>query len=156
MLEIQTERCIIRQFNEYDIDDFMAYRNDLEWMRYQGFKGLTKQEYKDALLGSHSLQDGVQLAIVCKKSDELIGDVYLKQEVCTFWIGYTICPSEARQGYAYEVLSSVIDALKAKGAACIKAGVESENTPSIALLKKLKFSCIETDKDGQIFNLSLY
>ncbi len=155
-MEIQTERCIIRQFNQYDIDDFMVYRNNLEWMRYQGFKGLTKQEYKDALLGSLSLQEGVQLAIVCKKLDVLIGDVYLKQEGSTFWIGYTICPSKARQGYAYEVLSSVIDVLKAKGVDCIKAGVESENAPSIALLKKLKFSYIETDNDEQIFALNLY
>lgn len=154
-MELQTDRCIIRQFHEYDIDDFMAYRNDLEWMRYQGFKGLTKQEYKYALLGSHPLQDGVQLAIVCKELDNLIGDVYLKQVGSTCWIGYTICPSKARQGYAYEVLTSVIDALKAKGVNCIKAGVELKNTASIALLKKLDFRYIETDGDEQIFVLNL-
>jgi RimJ/RimL family protein N-acetyltransferase len=154
-MEIQTERCIVRQFNEYDIEAFMAYRNDLEWMKYQGFKGLTKQEYEKALLGSHSLQKGMQLAIVCKDFDILIGDVYLKQENSTFWIGYTVCPSKARQGYAYEVLSAIIDTLREEGIKYIKASVESENTPSIALLKKLKFSYIGTDNDEQIFVLSL-
>lgn len=153
-MEIQTERCMIRRFREYDIDSFMTYRNDLEWMKYQGFKGLTWQEYKEALLGNHSLQDGVQIAIVHKESNILIGDIYLKQEGSSFWIGYTICPPRARQGYAMEVLTSVIGVLKSKGADCMKAGVESENAPSIALLKRLGFRYVETDKDEQIFVLN--
>lgn len=38
-MEIQTKRCIIRPFNESDINRFMDYRNDMDWMQYQGFKG---------------------------------------------------------------------------------------------------------------------
>ena len=45
-MEIYTERCLIRRFEAPDIDDFMVYRNDMDWMKYQGFKGLTKQEYE--------------------------------------------------------------------------------------------------------------
>lgn len=41
---IHTARCTVRQFAEHDIDDFMVYRNDMDWMRYQGFKGLTRQK----------------------------------------------------------------------------------------------------------------
>ena len=58
-MEICTERCLIRRFEEPDIDDFMVYRNDMDWMKSQGFKGLTKQEYEDALLGDHTFQDRV-------------------------------------------------------------------------------------------------
>ena len=101
-MEICTERCLIRRFEEPDIDDFMVYRNDMDWMKYQGFKGLTKQEYEDALLGDHTFQDGVQLAVIHKKSGKLIGDVYLKQEGDSFWIGYSVCRTMACQGYACE------------------------------------------------------
>ncbi len=49
-MDLDTVRCNIRPFLVEDIDAFMAYRNDMDWMKYQGFKGLTKQEYTKALL----------------------------------------------------------------------------------------------------------
>ena len=150
-MEIHTARCTVRQFKEYDIDDFMVYRNDMDWMQYQGFKGLTRQEYVDALLGDNSLQNGLQLAIIHKESNSLIGDLYLKQEGDVCWIGCSICRPKARQGFAYEVLSAVIAALREKSIHCIKAGVENQNAASIALLKKLNFSYEGTDNSEQIF-----
>ena len=42
ILNIYSKRCVIRPFNADDIEPFMAYRNDAEWMQYQGFKSLTK------------------------------------------------------------------------------------------------------------------
>lgn len=136
---IKSERCLIRPFKEKDVDGFMLYRNNLDWMRYQDFKGLNKQEYINRIVDKFSLQEGIQLAIICNQTNELIGDVYLKEEDCIFWIGYTICPSKARQGYAYEVVCAVINELRLKKAICVKASVETENVASIALLKKLKF-----------------
>lgn len=44
----------------------MVYRNDAEWMKYQGFKGLTKEDYEAELLGVLTLVRGIQLAIVNK------------------------------------------------------------------------------------------
>ena len=148
-----TARCTVRQFEEHDIDDFMLYRNDMDWMRHQGFKGLTREKYIDALLGDHSFQNGFQLAIICNKSNTLIGDVYLRQEDDVCWIGYSICRSEARQGYAYEVVSVVIASLREKGIKYIKASVESDNSASIALLKKMNFSYVGVDNDELIFVL---
>jgi RimJ/RimL family protein N-acetyltransferase len=60
-MRIKTKRCIIRPFEESDIDEFIAYRNNMSWMKYQGFKGLDKKEYTVALLGDTSINDGVQL-----------------------------------------------------------------------------------------------
>lgn len=45
-----TVRCNIRPFNAEDIDVFMSYRNDMDWMKYQGFKGLSKQEAVSAVI----------------------------------------------------------------------------------------------------------
>ena len=148
---IHTKRCTIRPFQESDIDEFMAYRNDMDWMKYQGFKGMGRQEYIDALVGNDSLQNGVQLAVVCSKTHTLVGDVYIKEEASVYWIGYTISRSKARQGFAYEAVSAVIDTLRTKGATCIKAGVESGNDASIALLMKLGFRYFETANEEQIF-----
>jgi RimJ/RimL family protein N-acetyltransferase len=152
---LDTIRCNIRPFKAEDIDAFMAYRNDMDWMKYQGFKGLTKQEYTKALLGNHSLTDGIQLAVICRQTNTLIGDLYLKQEAETCWIGYTITPLEARHGYVYEAVSAVICFLAAQGITCIKAGVTNGNDASVSLLKKLKFTFLSIEEDEQIFELNL-
>ncbi|GCF92127.1 hypothetical protein NRIC_00180 [Enterococcus florum] len=45
-MELHTKRCTIREFIEEDIPAFVLYHNDDDWMRYQGFKGRTKEEYR--------------------------------------------------------------------------------------------------------------
>ena len=154
-MNFDTDRCNIRPFMAEDIDAFMAYRNDPDWMRYQGFKGLTKQEYTKMLLGNESLTDGIQLAVICKQTNTLIGDLYLKQEGNACWIGYTITPQKARRGYIYEVVSALIHFLAAQGITCIKAGVTIGNDASVSLLKKLKFTILSTEGEEQVFGLRL-
>lgn len=154
-MEIQTARCTIRHFEERDIDAFMVYRNDMDWMKYQGFKGLTRQEYLDRLLGECSLNNGLQLAVICSKSNALIGDLYLKQEDNVCWLGYSICRESARQGYAYEAVTAAAASLKEFGINCLKAEVNNKNSASIALLKKLNFTCEDTGGEDQIFTLYL-
>jgi RimJ/RimL family protein N-acetyltransferase len=148
---IETERCLLRPFAKADINAFMAYRNDMRWMQYQGFKGKTREEYQAALLGARSPEEGVQLAIVGKTAGALIGDIYLKKEDGSYWIGYTLSPRHARQGYAFEVATAVIEALKTRGATCVKAGVEEGNTASIALLEKLQLKYTETCDGERIY-----
>jgi RimJ/RimL family protein N-acetyltransferase len=148
---IHTDRCLIRPFKESDIDEFMTYRNDMLWMQYQGFKGLNKQEYL-ALLSRACLREGVQLAIICNETNVLIGDIYIKEEDSAHWIGCTIKPAKARQGYAFETISAVIIMLKNKGVTYIKAGAATGNTASIALLEKLNFQYLETCNDEMIYS----
>lgn len=152
---ITTARCLIRPFEPRDIESFMVYRNDLDWMKHQSFKGLTREEYENLLLGEQSFLQGTQLAIVDQTTDELIGDVYIQQEDSTYWIGYTITPTRARQGYAFEVMSGLIPHLIDQGAKEFKAGVHGTNTASIALLKKLNFTFFETELDEQIYRLDV-
>ena len=152
---ITTTRCLIRPFETRDIESFMIYRNDLDWMKHQSFKGLTREEYENVLLGEQSFLQGTQLAIIDKATDELIGDVYIQQEGTTYWIGYTIVPTRARQGYAFEVMSGLIRHLTGQGAKEFKAGVHGTNTASIALLKKLKFTFFATELDEHIYRLDV-
>ncbi len=75
----QTERCEIRPFHERDLEPFMAYRNDLDWMRYQGFKGRTREEYACVLLSPSEVEKGAQFALT-DREDRLMGDLYVREE----------------------------------------------------------------------------
>lgn len=155
-MNVDTLRCNIRLFRKEDIDAFMIYRNDMDWMKYQGFKGLTKEEYTKTLIeGNPSLINGIQFAIICRQTNTLIGDIYLKQEGDSCWIGYTVTPLKARQGYAYEAVSAVICFLAAQGFASAKASVTTGNDASVALLRKLNFSLLFIEEAEQIFELNL-
>ena len=153
--EIITERSIIRPFKAADMETFMSYRNNLDWMKYQGFKGKSKAEYERALLGPADLSEGIQLAIADRQTDALIGDLYVRQGADTYWIGYTIAPEHARQGYAGEAVISLIAYLKAGGARWVKAGVLAGNVPSEALLRRLGFTYLGNEEDEQIFGLNI-
>lgn len=148
---IETKRCLIRPFIEQDLDDFMTYRNDPEWMRFQSFKGLTREAYREALLPEHPIEQGRQLAIIDKALNRLVGDLYVKQDTDFFWIGYTISPRFARQGYAFEAVSALVETLVKDGATCIKASVEPANDASIALLAKFGFTLESSSDDELVF-----
>ena len=154
-IPFETERCRIRPFEESDIEAFMSYRNNLDWMQFQGFKGKKYLEYKAALLHQPDFLSGVQLAVVLKQTGELLGDLYLKLEKNTAWIGYTIAPQFARQGFAFEVVTQLLLQLKQAGLTLVKAGVEEQNLASIALLKKLGFEPIGVDGGELIFQRNL-
>lgn len=146
---IETERCIIRLFTADDIDPFMAYRNNETWMRFQGFKGLTPAAYEAALLAAPDWAAGVQFAVALRGSNRLIGDLYLKREGDGCWLGYTIAPEYAGQGYATEAVLAVLDWLAKSGVQKALAGVEPENAASIRLLVRLGFVYTGLDADGE-------
>ncbi|WP_321388308.1 GNAT family N-acetyltransferase [uncultured Enterococcus sp.] len=156
IMYVRTSRCLIRPFEEKDLNRFISYRNNLEWMKYQGFKGLTAEDYRKLLLVEPVLQNGAQFAILLLDSSQVIGDIYLKEEDGCLWIGYTIAPDFARQGFAAEVVQAMAAHLKEAGHTAIYAGVEPENIASIKLLEKLGFVFTHTDEyDEKIYRLHL-
>ena len=150
-IPFETERCRIRPFEESDIEAFMSYRNNLDWMQFQGFKGKKYLEYKAALLQKPKFKEGVQLAVVDRQTGELVGDLYLKLEQNACWIGYTIAPQFARQGLAFEVVTQLLLQLQQAGLTLVKAGVEEQNLASIQLLKKLGFTQTGVERSELIF-----
>lgn len=137
---IKTERCIVRDFEEKDLDLFMAYRNNEEWMKYQDFKNLTKEEYRKALLKPLNIEKGMQLAIADKTTDNLLGDLYVAKKDKTVTIGYSINPLYSQKGYMIEVLKALLTKLRVAYADCeIVAMTDKENLPSKNLLLKLGF-----------------
>ena len=71
-------------------------------------------------------------------SDEMIGEIVVKPEDGMISMGYTFHYNYHRRGYAYEVLTALIDLLHERllSYACI-VFTEPENEPSMALLKIL-------------------
>ncbi len=149
-MKIETDRCMIRAFEEADLDDFLSYRNDGCWMRFQGFKGRTKPEFREALIKANDLGEGVQLAVVHRTLGCLIGDLYLRQEGSSYWIGYTVSPAHAGQGYAFEAVRGLIGWIRTLGGERVLANAAPENEPSIRLLKKLGFGFTGADESGQM------
>ncbi len=145
-MNIESKRLYITYFSDEYVDACMEYRNDLEWMCYQGFKGLKREEFAQRLLKPIDFTSGMQLAILDKDTKCLIGDLYLKQENnTTYRIGYTISEKYARNGYASEAINTVMEYLSKRGITCFLASVVNENIPSIRLLEKLGFIFISID-----------
>lgn len=144
MIFLETNRLVLRNLEEKDIDIMFDYRNNELCARYQ--RGQTKErEGLEKLVaerknGKISLDDSFILAIALKGSDEMIGEVVVMPKDKTISMGYTISYLHHRKGYAYEMLSALIDLLHVKFPCqefiCF---VEPENTASINLLKKLGY-----------------
>ena len=152
----ESERCYTRRFAESDLDAFIEYRNNAEWMKYQSFKGLSLEEYKEILLKETNLESGVQFAVVRKADQKLLGDVFIKKEDAIFWIGYTISPSFKRQGYAFEITQAMISWIHEQSDYKIMAGVTPENSASVKLLEKLGFTRVDVEDGEFIFLLHPY
>lgn len=151
---IETLRCKIRSFEEKDLELFMAYRNNEEWMKFQGFKNLTKDEYRKALLVPLNIENGIQLAIANKDTDRLLGDIYLKKKENIIEIGYSIAPAFSRKGYITEVLKVLLPKLSENYEDCkIQATIEKDNIPSKNLLLKLGFTyeCIIDECQEEVY-----
>jgi [ribosomal protein S5]-alanine N-acetyltransferase len=149
-VHIQTERLQLRPFLEADLDALAAYRNNAEWMRFQGFKCLSRQEYSQALLGFHREEDGVQLAMVLQTSGLLAGDLYYRREGNACRLGYTVAPGFARMGYASEAVTGFLRYLQSRGFREALAEVAPENEASMALLAKLGFKPRGVNAEGDL------
>lgn len=156
-MKINTKRCQIREFHVKDLVPFMTYHNDLDWMKYQGFKGLTLAAYWQALLEANDdLTQDKQLAVVDLDDQQLIGDLYIRQEGDVFHLGYTIAPQFARQGYATEAVTALMDWLAVyQGASVIRAEVALGNLNSERLLIKLGFQYLTTTDQIKYYELHL-
>jgi len=79
---LETERLLLRRFQEADLDPFRAYRNDPLVARYQSWNGITEAEAR-AFLAAQRVQDfgvpgqGIQIAIQRRDTGDLIGDLFL-------------------------------------------------------------------------------
>ncbi len=146
-----TKRIIVRNFDEKLIKEIIEYRNDLDWMRYQGFKGFSYEEYCNAILALSDINEGLQLALT-NREGTLIGDIYLRADGDELRFGYTINKRFSRLGLTFEACIGLFEWAKKNGYKRLVAGVDPSNMASINLLNKLNMSLVKVNGDEYIFN----
>lgn len=147
-LTLESERLLLRNLAETDLDDFLSYRSLPEVAKYQSFHPYTKDKalsfissQKDAEFGTPG--EWLQLGIVLKNGNKLIGDCgihILDSAPHTAEIGCTLSPSYQSKGFAKEALTAVIKFLfEDAGIHRIAETTDAENISSIRLLESLGF-----------------
>ena len=146
---LQTPRLILRNFTETDLEPFLAYRNEPEVAKYQGwdfpYARDKAERFISSMMNKIALKQGdwLQYAIALKETDELIGDlgVYAKREDARqVAIGFTIASKHWRKGYAFEVIPFLLEYLfEDMDMHRVIADCDSENIASYRTLEKLGF-----------------
>jgi len=140
---IETDRLILRNFKEEDINILYSYRNNINCSKYQRWED-TSKEYLINFIKEERLKtlnnDSLQLAIAHKENDDLVGDVFIAFKEKCITIGYTIDSKYHRKGYAYEIIKDLISYLFNNFEDYEIVGlVHPNNEPSKKLLEKLNF-----------------
>lgn len=158
MCFLETERLRLRNVMIEDVDVIFDYRNNEICSRYQrgqtktydGIQNLLEQRKDDKITSD----DACFIAVAKKDTNEMIGEIIVMPNDNTISLGYTFSYKHHRKGYAYEALSSLIEALHDKYVdwefICF---TDPDNQPSMALLTKLGFRNLGyvESRDSQMF-----
>jgi aminoglycoside 6'-N-acetyltransferase len=143
---LRTGRLLLRRFGDGDLAAFLAYRNDPEVARYQGWPTPTTEEAARAFIAEQRAADlrgpgGLQIALALADTDELVGDLYLgpalgDERQAT--LGYSLARRWQGRGYATEGARRLLDfVFGALGLHRVVATVDTRNLASVAVLERL-------------------
>ncbi len=142
MTTLCSPRLVLRPLSEEDLPALVAWRNDPEVSRYQGWALPYTLERARSLLGEGlALGDSgwVQRAISLP-TGELLGDVGMRTEGEQAEVGITLRPVAQRQGYAAEALRTLLDhAFGPLGIHRVFASIDPRNAPVARLLERSGF-----------------
>ena len=151
MLEITTERLLLRPFQVDDLKAFVAYRSAPEVARYQSWGPTYSMADANRFLESqHGLVFGqpgewLQLAIVDREAGTVCGDCAVRvvtDQPATAEIGVTLAQSSQGKGLAAEALTAVLTELfEQRGIHRVFAEADDRNHPVRRLLERLGFRC---------------
>ena len=143
---LDSERLILRRFNDADLAPFLAYLNDPLVARYQSWESYTEQAARAAIASQQGLDPGTPnkwftFALELKETGALVGHVALSVREETRQqaeIGFTLARSFHGKGLGFEaarrVLDYAFDELKLHRVVAI---TDCENASSVALLERL-------------------
>ena len=146
---LQTARLVLRNFIDSDLESFLAYRNDPEVAKYQGWGLPYPREKGEDFIAfmkeRTALKQGgwIQFAIALKDTDELIGDLgcYIKEDdIRQARIGFTIAAKHWRKGYISEVTPCLLEYLfEDMDIHRVVADCDVDNVASYRTLEKIGF-----------------
>ena len=137
-MSIETERLLLRSFQESDYDDLFEFLYQLRDDEFEGYPGITYENSREHL--AYRLGSDEFLAVVLKVTGKVIGNIYCgKRNYDTKEIGYIINRNYQRRGYASEALQAMIKAAFQCGTHRIYAECDPRNESSWKLLETLGF-----------------
>ena len=137
MGQIETERLIVRRFEQQDWQQLYEYLSDREVIEFEPYDVFTEEQAKDEAIRGSS--DPSFYAVCLKDSSRLIGNLYLgKGDFDTWELGYVFNGMYQGQGYAAESAKALMDyAFTHMGARRIVAMCSPKNVRSRKLLERL-------------------
>lgn len=145
-MELTTERLILREFNENDCQDVLAYQSDPKYLRYYAWTGRTAEEvqsFVQELIDKQKEQPRTkyQLAVTLRANRELIGNCGIRMDAPKAHqadIGYELAPAHWGHGYATEAMNALVEfGFRQLGVHRIWAWCIAENIGSVRVLEKL-------------------
>lgn len=136
METIETERLVLRQFNQRDAADLFEYLHEPV---ASCFLSLALSDIEDAERDAleRSTHDR-SIAVCLRTSGMLIGDLFAEPEGDTVSVGWNFNPGFGGRGYAYEAAAALFSYLFSERAARrLYAYVEDTNPSSQRLCEKL-------------------
>ena len=158
---ILTERLGIRPLAMVDLDTFVAYRQDPDIARYQGWDIAFSINQAIDLIESQAGSvlpvkgEWLQLAIHFLETQAHVGDLAIKSvedEDSVFEIGFTIAKPHQGQGFAKEATSKLMSHLVLEaGAKKFIATTDSRNSASIKVLAAMGFQKNDSKSWTELF-----
>ncbi len=147
MVNIETDRLIIRLAEPEDAEAIYSYRSDVIENKYQGwFPGSMKEvrDYISNMPKTFDISDiCFQFAIITVDENRLIGDmgiIFTNHDKMQAEIGCTLHKDYQGKGYATEALNAMVKYLFLMlNKHRIVASVDPRNTASIRLIERLGF-----------------
>lgn len=132
---INTERLVLRPFQESDYDDLFAFLVQLKDDEFEGYPGITYENGKEHL--AYRVDSEEFYAIELKESGKVIGNIYYgNRDFESKEVGYIVNKDYQRKGYATEALKAVIENAFDAGVHRVFAECDPRNICSWKLLEK--------------------
>ncbi len=137
---METNRLIIRKFEDRDYSDLYDYLSNKEVLRYEDQKTSSLEECKKL---AHERTNSDNFIAVClKENNRLIGHIYLRKllpyENLTWEIGYIFNNKYWKKGYATEAVNKILEYLFTElRAHRVVARCDTRNIASWKLMKKI-------------------
>ena len=153
---LETERLILRRYEESDIDAFYEIIHDDRLQLFVPFPNLTKEqelEYIKECIKNAETDKCEKWSIVLKENNETIGNISVntvvkKHNYCV--VGYVIRYNYWGNGYAAEALNAISNYLLESGYYLVECTCNELNKQSSRVMEKAGFK-----KDGCIPNRRL-
>ena len=115
-MKLSTERLVLREFNETDWADVLAYQSDPRYLRYYHWTERTPKDAQAFVQMFITQQQEhprtkFQLAVVLKSDNQLIGNCGIRMESPDAHdadIGYELAPQHWGCGYATEAARAIL------------------------------------------------